>query len=196
MAGNKQIIAIIAIFAAGTILFASNRIFEIAEPTTPSRGSSFSIPLFSLPFLKILPANDAVMSAEAWIVFENYLEFARVHNLNGVKSLSYQMSATCQDPAREAECFALMDSVYAFGSALKKEDFIHVVYDDRQIIAFTDAPAVSILYFVRDGKGVLKILGLRFCFENENTPGSCARNMARDDTDGDGWWDSVESLFY
>ncbi len=191
---EKKIIAIVAIFAAGTILFASDYIFEIGEPL-PGRGSSISLPSFSLPFLKILPANDAVVNAEAWIVFETYLEFARTHNLDGVKSLSYQISAACQDLARESECLTLMDSVYAFGSTLKKEDFNHVYYDNRQVILSTDAPAVAILYFTRDEKGVLKMLGLRFCFEDENAPGSCARNMTKNDTDGNGWWDSTESLF-
>ena len=157
---------------------------------------SSEIPNIINSFTSTADTDTNLETDEAWQVFENYLEFARAHNLDGVKSLSYQISATCQDLAREAECLTLMDSVYAFGNALKKEDFSHVNYDNRQVILFTDAPNVAILYFTRDEKGVLKILGLRFCFEDENAPGSCARNVARDDTDGDGWWDSTESLFY
>ena len=192
---NRHIIIVIAIFIAGAILFASNRVFNIRE-LAPTRDLSFPSLSFSLPSLEILPSNDAVVATDAWAIFEHYLEFAKAHNLEGIKSLSYQISAACQDTLREAECFYLMNSIYSIGSALKESDFKHIYYDNRQIIMYTDGPMVVSLYFTRDETNALKVLGLRFCFEDENTADSCAKNITKNDTDSDGWWDSVESLFY
>lgn len=136
-------------------------------------------------------------SNEAWTTLQNYLEFARTRNLPGIRSLSHQVSATCNDPSREKECFALMDSVYAFASQLKLSEFKHIQMDERQIIMFTDGPTVAILYFTKDIDGTSKVLGLRFCLEDETVQERCIETGSiRHDEDGDGWWDSVESLFY
>jgi len=144
--------------------------------------------------LEYFDVGDPVKK-EAWRLFENYLEFARTHNLVDLRSLSHQISATCNDPAKEVECFTLMDSVYTFGSYLKASDFTNIESDNRQTIMYTDGPSVSILYFTRDEAGVLKILGLRFCFED--APGDCVEtDPDKRDLDGNGWWDEVESLFY
>ena len=136
-------------------------------------------------------------SSEAWRVFENYLAFARAHNLAGVKSLSHQTSVACSNPTKGEECFALMDNVYEIASPFKQSDFKHVQADERQIIMFTDGPVVAILYFTKDSGGVPKVLGLRFCLEDETGPGSCVEtDPSQRDLDNNGWWDSVESLFY
>ncbi len=134
---------------------------------------------------------------QTWRVFQDYLAFAKVHNLVGVKSLSHQISLTCSDPSRETECFALMDSVYAFASGYKLSDFKHILSDERQIVMYTDEPVVVILYFVKDSNGTLKVLGMRFCFEDERTINTCVEtDPNKRDLDGNGWWDKVESLFY
>lgn len=134
---------------------------------------------------------------EAWTTFQNYLEFARAHNLSGIRSLSHQISATCNDQSREEECFALMDSVYAFASAFKLSDFKHIQSDDRQVIMFTDGPTVAILYFTKNESGSLKVLGMRFCLEDETAQEKCVEtDSIRHDENNNGWWDSVESLFY
>lgn len=135
----------------------------------------------------------------AWQVFQDYLSFAHTHNLPGIKSLSYQMSATCLDQAKEKECFSLMDGVYSIGSSFKAEDFKNVLFDERQLILFTDVKdqARTALYFVKDESGALKILGLRFCLQEEGEPDTCvAVDEKERDKDGNGWWDNVESLFY
>ena len=135
--------------------------------------------------------------SEAWTIFQDYLEFARTHNLSGIRSLSHQISATCSDLSREAECFALMDSVYAFTSTFQLSDFKHIQSDKRQVIMFTDGPTVAILYFTKDESGSLKVLGMRFCLEDETLLNSCVEtDPTKRDLDGNGWWDSVESLFY
>ncbi len=198
MTGNKQTAVILAIFVVGTILFANNYTFEIGKPA-PSRGSSIVLPSFSLPSFKILPANDAAVTAEAWMVFEKYLEFAKNHDLPGLRSLSHQISATCNDPAKENDCFALMDSVYSFAGNLKLSEFKHIQSDERQIIMYTDGPAVAMLYFTRNKNDIndIKVLGMRFCFEDEQTVGTCVKtDSIKHDVNGNGWWDSVESLFY
>jgi len=134
---------------------------------------------------------------EAWMTFQNYLEFARTHNLSGIRSLSHQISAACNDQSREEECFALMDSVYAFASQLELGAFQRIQMDERQIIMFTDGPAVAILYFTRDANGTPKVLGLRFCLEDETAQGKCVEiDSIKHDENNNGWWDSVESLFY
>ena len=134
---------------------------------------------------------------EAWTTFQNYLEFARTHNLSGIRSLSHQISATCGDQSREEECFALMDSIYAFTSTFTLSDFKHIQSDKKHVIMYTDGPMVAILFFTKDENDFLKILGMRFCFEDETALNSCVEtDPAKRDLDGNGWWDSVESLFY
>ncbi|MFZ2484701.1 MAG: hypothetical protein WAX80_01300 [Minisyncoccia bacterium] len=138
------------------------------------------------------PAKDV-----PWTVFQNYLEFAKNHNLAGIKSLSHQISPTCTDPAREVECFALMDNVYTLGSYFPQSDFKHVLEDERQVVMYTDGPAVAILYFTKDSGGTPKVLGMRFCFEDETSRGTCVEtDPSKLDLDQNGWWDSVESMFY
>ena len=114
-----------------------------------------------------LRISDSVKD-EAWATFQNYLEFARTHNLVGVKSLSHQISAACSDPAREKECFALMDSVYAIASEFKQSEFKYTEEDKRQIIMYTNGPVVAMLYFTKDASGTPKVLGMRFCFEEQD----------------------------
>ncbi|MBI2086666.1 MAG: hypothetical protein HYT69_00600 [Candidatus Zambryskibacteria bacterium] len=141
--------------------------------------------------------QESTEAGEAWTVFEKYLEFAKSHDLEGIKSLSHQISDTCNNPARETECFALMDSVYAIASPLKSSDFKHIVSDEHQIVMYTDGPTVAVLYFTRDKIGALKVLGLSLCFEDETSVGSCIKtDSIKQDRDSDGWWDSVEALFY
>ncbi|MEX2013604.1 MAG: hypothetical protein WD897_01670 [Parcubacteria group bacterium] len=136
-------------------------------------------------------------SSEAWQVFESYLVFLRTHNLAGVRSLSHQTSTACSDPTEGEACLALMDNVYEIASPFKQSDFKHIQADERQIIMFTDGPVVAMLYFTRDSSGVPKVLGLKFCLEDETGLESCVEtDPSRRDLDNNGWWDSVESLFY
>ena len=151
---------------------------------------------FQATFDLLLPWQEESKRG-AWTTFENYLEFARAHNLAGVKSLSYQISTTCSDATKIEECFALMDSVYEIAKDFKQSDFRHVEEDGRQIVTYTDGPLVAILFFTKDLGGIPKVLSLRFCLENGTSQEKCIEaGSMRHDEDGDGWWDSVESLFY
>lgn len=193
---NKWTIAILAIIVLATILFMATRSIEVEE-LTPARDLSLTIPSLSPPSLDILPNDDARLSSQAWDTFQKYLKFAHEHDLIGIRSLSHQISSTCNDPLKEADCFALMDSVFALANQFTLSDFKNIKADEKQIIMYTEGPNVIILYFTRNEDGTPKVLSMKFCFEDEATKNSCAEtNASTRDSDADGWWDSVESLFY
>ena len=185
---KKQNSILIPLLAIGVVCVVGYQGFNWDDSFVAKEFKSISNPSPTAP----LP-----VTLEAWQVFENYLEFARTHNLVGVRSLSHQVSDTCNDPLKEQECFVLMDTVYTIGDYFKQEDFKHVLADERQIVMFTDPPAVAILYFTRENPPEIKVLGMRFCFEDETSPDKCFdADRVRLDLDDNGWWDNVESLFY
>ena len=110
------------------------------------------------------------LAERAWGVFESYMKSANEHDLPTLRTLSHQISDTCNNPEMETDCFLLMDSVYVFGSNFKKEDFTNVWFDDNQIILASDYKQVddeqanvrgltrSVLYFTRNGSGEPKLL--------------------------------------
>jgi hypothetical protein len=155
---------------------------------------NFSLPDFSTPGA----------AKEAWATWQEYLTAARAHDLSKVRSLSHQLSPACTDPAREAECFELMDSVVFFAGELKQRDFIHFASDARQTVLTTDyleiagseEPIMTVIYFTQ-ASGTYKVLGLRFCLGDEESHGQCVNtDPATRDQNDNGWWDDVEELFY
>jgi hypothetical protein len=152
---------------------------------------SFTVPSFKLPALESAP-----LKALAWDAWEKYLAAAKAHDLEKLKGLSHQLSPACADALRKEECFALMDSVSGLTGDFKLEDFQYIEADAKQIIMYTNGPDRKILYFTREGDA-LKILGVRFCSEDEEDPGLTCADLNADtrDDDGDSWWNSTESLF-
>lgn len=149
-------------------------------------------------FNKILNSfNNVSLSPkeEAWQVFQNYLEFARIHNLSGIRSISHQISPTCNDPSKEKECFTLMDNVYNIASSFELKTFTHIETDEKQAVLYTDGPLVTIIFFTKiDG---LKVLGMRFCVDDPKSSKPCVEtDPVLRDQNNNGWWDDVESLFY
>jgi hypothetical protein len=179
---------------------------------------------------------------EAWSVLEQYLNFAKDKNIEGVKSLSYQISDDCKDIAKKARCEEKITSVYLIGTALHKDDFKNIWSDKKQIILTTDffraddedyaGLARSAVFFVKDG-GKIKVLSFtpgRGAFtpkassteaeiitilnaksKDEDQDGlqdaaetctdlessNCVKtDPTKRDTDGDGYWDGIEALFY
>ena len=202
---NKNLLAILVILVAGTILFLSGEFPDIKKITLDQSSSSHlptllppdddSLIKFNLPVIAI-HGTESALSAEAWTIFQNYLNFAKNHDLASIRSLSHQISPTCNDTSKEKDCFALMDSVYSFANSYKLSDFNHIQSDGRQIVMYTDGPTVAILYFTRNADDI-KVLGMRFCFEDEATVGTCVKtDSIKHDLNGNGWWDSVELLFY
>lgn len=200
----KNLIVILAILVVGVLLFSSGMFPNIKgvvlTQNTASQSPALLPPNESLiklssPVLAI-PSTESSLATQAWTVFQNYLQFAKNHNLSGIRGLSHQISTTCNDTTKEKECFVLMDNVYSLASPLKLSDFNHIQSDEHQIIMYTDGPTVVMLYFVKES-GSIKVLGMRFCFEDEKTVGTCVNTSSiKNDSNGNGWWDSVESLFY
>ncbi len=187
--------------------------------------------------------NANTLKQEAWTVFQNYLTATKNHDLPTLKSLSYQLSATCQDSTKIKDCYGLMDNAYYFGSGIPLKDITNVQYDSKQIIlssdyrdSFATSSAVrirEIIFFVRNGKDIKFLSFNPFqgviinnttdatstlavsmasstkdtdmdglsdqteeCDDQVKIADCVATNPYKKDTNGNGWWDSTESLFY
>lgn len=201
MSKTNIAVAVVLVVVLGTIL--------VLAPASEGRDGPRNRPLFSglsLPFSSKVPnLNDSFNVTAAWSTFQDYLKFAKAHDLEGVKSLSYQVSKACSNPETIVECEGLMDSVSQIGEEFKLEDFKYVFYDDKQIIMTTDYMLITegldkvkiALYFVKSETGEPKVLGLKLCFGEESGDNTCIiTDPEKRDADQDGWWDDVEALFY
>lgn len=194
-----------ALAVIGLVFFMSPSGIEI--PQGDSGGLTLPPLSFSPANLNLsLPGiNEPSVAENAFAVFSQYRAFARDLNIEGIKSLSHQISPACSDPARIKECENLMASVYYFTQDFKEEDFKHVYFDDRQIVMFTDflpneespdaEPIRYVLFFTRSS-GSPKLLGIKFCLPDDTNPQECFEtDPAKRDADNNGWWDQVESFF-
>ena len=188
------IVVLIIIIAGSLFYFKNDLIKDKPLPATPNLSAS--IPTLKAPELNITPAKQSSVAKQAWTTWENYIKFAKAHNLAGVRSLAYQMSDTCNDPTKEKECFELMDSVVGFSTFFNKELFTHSAYDDKQIVLWTDGPNIATLYFTRDENGNPKVLALRICQEGPSAKKCIETDPALRDTNNNGWWDTVETSFH
>ena len=184
---RRQFIAVVC--GLGTIVaFHASDVSSLSLPTLSENLSSFRINI----------TTPDPLLARALSVWTRYLEYAHDHDLPGITRLSHKLSATCLDPAREIECFALMDSVYAFASYIDTSRFRHSESDKHQIVIWTDYldHAKAILYFTRERETLEpRVLSLRFCIEGDTEPEGCDPKTIRDDLDQDGYWDVVQTFF-
>jgi len=193
---TKYIGIAVALLVVGVFVFKPD-IFTKPERgvTNEDERASTTIPTL-LPVslsLELPPIGNQNLAKEAWTTFQNYLAAAKAHDLPAIKRLSHQISPTCADPKKEADCFALMDSVYYFSAGFKAEQFKYVESDSKQTVIYTDGPDRAFIYFSRV-EGELKVLAIRVCSEDETN--ICIKdNIDKRDTDKDGWWNSTESLF-
>ena len=125
---------------------------------------------------KKMSGDGMTITNEAWQVVEEYLGYTKAHDLEGVKKLTYKISDTCADMSKEKECFALMDSVSIILGQFKIEDFKNVLWDENRITLFTDYQdgTRTAVYFTRDTSGVMKISGMRFCFNDASGSDDCS----------------------
>ncbi len=177
----------------------------------------------------------------AWRLFQKYLAYDKIGDLKGVKSVVYKVASVCENPKTAIDCKARMNLAYLYGSKLKKEDFVNVWNDKKQIILATnfkiqeDANVIgrnrAIIFFIRDKKGLKmlsfspfkgavsdkgtaskKELNYRIINYTEDkdkdgiadykeeclavkTGEICVKtNPNLRDTNGDGWWDGIETL--
>ncbi|MBX4181645.1 hypothetical protein KW807_02160 [Candidatus Parcubacteria bacterium] len=168
----------------------------------------FSLEPLKIPTPQVPVAESPELRPVAWQVFSQYRSFLKSHDLEGVRSLSYQTSATCLDPNQRKACYQIMDKVTPVIEAFEESDFTHVYADNKQIVMITDLfnltedkdskQAQALLFFTRTESGEPRILGLRYCFKNkEDTSTSCfIADPSLRDKDKNGWWDQVEALFY
>ncbi|OHA92016.1 MAG: hypothetical protein A3J09_00770 [Candidatus Zambryskibacteria bacterium RIFCSPLOWO2_02_FULL_51_21] len=169
-------------------------------------GNKLNLPLIDNLNLELNTAPIDPAGVAAWNTFEQYRTYATENNLEGVKSISHQVSETCKNPATLAECENLMQSVAAFTKDLRGSDFKTVYYDDRQIVLVSDPVETAegnalvqiLLFFTRTSSGEPRVLGMRFCFKNKGEENKSCFNAdpAIRDQNQNGWWDAVESLFY
>jgi hypothetical protein len=111
----------------------------------------------------------------AWAVFEKYLGFVKAHDIDGLKTVTYQLGGTCSDPTKTKECYQIMDDVYEKVKIFNKEDFINVDFDSKQIVLATDhwtsqsdntrSLLRQIIYFYRDPVSGPKVIAYTVPFE-------------------------------
>lgn len=190
-------------------------------------------------------SRNADISAfdQSFSALESYLAAAKEHDLEGVKSISYQLSDTCKDESKRAECETLMDNVAYFGQAFVRENMHLLGRDKKQVILAADyvintegeVPSATrpIAYFVivdekvkllsfnpfqgafffrgeaatstvierleasiKDTDGDAVPDKTEECKDNESDTSCVPTNPKKKDSDRDGWWDSIEALFY
>ncbi len=114
--------------------------------------------------------------AEAWQVVEEYLGYAKAHDLEGVRRLSHQLSTVCLDESRREECNGLMDSIYNIINLYRPEDFKHAISDGKRVTLYTDymGDVRAGMFFIRGEGGSLKMAGMKFCYGNVSTPDECS----------------------
>jgi len=210
---KKPIIAVIVLIALGYILFLNVDNFNIkGNYSTSTPSESIPLPDFSnglnIPKLSL---KDSIVGAEAWQAFDDYRKAAHDHNLEEIKKLSYQLSDTCKNKQTESDCFAIMDGLYEATKDFKIADFTNTIFDDKQIISYTDyqkeAPEEgssedrfgrTLIYFIKSPTGSPLILSIKFCSTNDlEMPDHCVEpDPSKRDLDNDGWWDSLQNIFY
>lgn len=165
---NKILIGIGAILIISALIFGL-KVNKAKAPVGTEEVSVATTTVATTTATSTKPEIKNSLSHTAWTVFENYLNFAKAHDLSGIKSLSYQLSPTCADATKTEDCNALMDNVYFFGKDMKEKDFVVIWSDSKQIILSTNfkrqeigtttaAYTRGIIYFTKDLKNNIKLL--------------------------------------
>jgi len=149
----------------------------------------------------------------AWLVLQEYLKAAKEHDIEKIKTLSYQIGESCNNYNQTAsstdDCNDRMDTVHYFGNNLKRGNFKNTWSDSKQIILTTDLKreenetaiflSRAIIYFIIDEDGNIKLLkfndskGVSMLKEDRSVEEIDAYNQKRMvDTDKDGLEDEVE----
>lgn len=166
---KKQNTVFISLIAIGVVVFAGYQGFGWKNYIDGFMKNLETVPIAQ-------DSESESLKKEAWQTLEEYMAYAKAHDFEGVKRLAYQLSETCTNESTREECFALMDSVYAFFSFFKQEDFKNVLTDGRKILLFTDnIDDARIAYrFSRDENGEIKVAGMKICSGNGTTPDACS----------------------
>lgn len=164
---NKILYAVLILLVIGAVFFILTKNWDVTSTQTTDQTEEENtsilpnLPDISLPF----SSNPKDL---AWDLFQKYLEFNRKRDLDGVRSTVYKVAPVCDDPKLILDCQNRMGLAYNYGSILKREDFVNVWSDERQIILSSDLKIQeddsaisrkrSIIFFIRNEKGDLKLL--------------------------------------
>lgn len=157
-----------------------------------------------------LPLSNAPKDV-AWALFQKYLAFNKARDFEGVRGAVYKIASVCADPKTRIDCEARMNLAYQYGSILKKEDFVNVWSDEKQIILATDfwlesiekldqyGRFRSIIFFVKGEDDNWKLLSFSPTMGNATNKGAASREevdarliIYTEDKDKDGIADYVE----
>lgn len=141
---SKKIIITVGILIVIFVLFFVIKNISFA-PTTPTQESESQPESVGKENNQIepqfpgqtLPFSNAPKDI-AWTVFQKYLGYNKNRDFEGVKNVVYKIASVCEDPKTRIDCEARMNLAYQYGSILKKEDFVNVWSDEKQIILATD----------------------------------------------------------
>jgi len=169
---NKKIIIVVGVVVfIGALFFIFKNVslapVENGEETSVNKTETEKIKFDPNVPNQTLPLSNTPQDL-AWQLFQKYLDYNKNHNLEGVKSVVYRVAPVCNDTKTLIDCEARMGSAYSYGSVLKKEDFVNVWEDGKQIILATNFEIQTsdnimgrnraIIYFIKDELGNLKLL--------------------------------------
>lgn len=150
-----------------------NQPISVSEASLESSTSTSEINTSSIKS-EIIGTSSMSAPDKAWATFQNYLTFAKNHDLKGVSRLAHKLSSTCSEalnnPSNSAACYKILDNLYAIGKTFKKSDFPNNLFDSKQVILYSDRKETddteikesskNLLYFTVDANGDPKIIGL------------------------------------
>ena len=167
---KSKIFYLLGIVAVVAIVFFTHYVIPRPTINEPINEVKPKTPDLEAPELEFeLPLSNSNDPKEvAWNLFQKYLNFNKAKNKEGVKSVVYKIAAVCEDPKTTIDCEGRMGAAYEYGITLKKEKFVHIWEDEAQLVLSTDfwveendqalGRFRSIIFFVKDGEGTLKLL--------------------------------------
>ena len=169
---KKIILAIVVIVAILYLIMTKASQPNLGKDSAEKTAGVLRIEAPELNISPITFDDNGNVSADAWLVLQKYLNFAKYKNIDGLKNVSQQISSFCRDYSlseeNKKECDARMDTVYQIGSTFSEKDFSHISFDKKQIILSTDyryeendtliSRNRAIIFFVIDNSGFIKLL--------------------------------------
>lgn len=143
---KKQILLFTIIIISGlalALLLSKDKWLAPAENSIAEQLTAESLPMKDNSDnveQKIISSQDTQkeIKNEVWEIFQEYLSYNKELRLAQIKKLVYKVADVCKDEEVSEACKDRMNSAYAYGSALKKEDFKNIWSDKKQVILATD----------------------------------------------------------
>ncbi len=180
MISTKKIVSIgMILVLMGAIIIFTNRksdsvgvqeTFGEVATSTEQTTQAERLPKIETQGNSVVSQKSTLTAQDGWNVFQKYIQAAGNRNIGALKELSYSLSATCNNPKLENECFMLMDGVYTVAKNLVQSEYKNFAYDSKQAVLYTDARIESTetktalvrgyIYFGRDDQGNLKLFAI------------------------------------